>query len=114
MFVVENGDVHLCFLSEPIGNLYEMPLASIWNCQRALAKRSKHDFRQISGIGLLGAVVLLAGRQEGSDGECRWDGSVATKDKPIRRPCRRGRGACAGSLRDTVRNCGSAARVGGT
>jgi MoaA/NifB/PqqE/SkfB family radical SAM enzyme len=40
MFVVENGDVHLCFLSEPVGNLYEMPLAAIWNCQQALAKRS--------------------------------------------------------------------------
>jgi MoaA/NifB/PqqE/SkfB family radical SAM enzyme len=32
LFVVENGDVHLCFLSEAIGNLYEAPLASLWNC----------------------------------------------------------------------------------
>jgi len=40
LFVAENGDVRLCFLSEKIGNLYETPLASIWNCQRALAKRS--------------------------------------------------------------------------
>jgi len=40
LFVAENGDVHLCFLSEPVGNLYEMPLASIWNCPQALAKRS--------------------------------------------------------------------------
>ena len=31
LFVVENGNVHLCFLSEPIGNLYEAPLAAIWN-----------------------------------------------------------------------------------
>jgi hypothetical protein len=41
LFVVENGDVHLCFLSEAIGNLYEAPLASLWNCPRALAKRSQ-------------------------------------------------------------------------
>jgi hypothetical protein len=40
LFVVENGDAHLCFLSEPVGNLYEMPLASIWNSPRVLAKRS--------------------------------------------------------------------------
>ena len=41
LFVAENGDVHLCFLSEAIGNLYEAPLASLWNCPRALAKRSQ-------------------------------------------------------------------------
>lgn len=40
LFVVENGDVHLCFLSEAVGNLYEMPLAAIWNSPRALTKRS--------------------------------------------------------------------------
>jgi hypothetical protein len=40
LFVVENGDVHLCFLSEAVGNLYEMSLAEIWNSPRALAKRS--------------------------------------------------------------------------
>lgn len=40
MFVAENGDVHLCFLAEPVGNLYEAPLAEIWNSPRALAKRS--------------------------------------------------------------------------
>lgn len=45
LFVVENGDVHLCFLSEPIGNLYEAPLAEIWNSPRAVAKRS----RMVSG-----------------------------------------------------------------
>jgi MoaA/NifB/PqqE/SkfB family radical SAM enzyme len=41
LFVAENGDVHLCFLAEPVGNLYEAPLASIWNSQRAVAKRSQ-------------------------------------------------------------------------
>ena len=40
LFVAENGDVHLCFLAEPVGNLYEAPLAAIWNSPRALAKRS--------------------------------------------------------------------------
>jgi len=40
LFVAENGDVHLCFLSEPVGNLYETPLAAVWNSPRALAKRS--------------------------------------------------------------------------
>jgi MoaA/NifB/PqqE/SkfB family radical SAM enzyme len=41
LFVIENGDVHLCFLSEPVGNLYEEPLVSIWNSPRAVAKRSR-------------------------------------------------------------------------
>jgi hypothetical protein len=41
MFVVENGDVLLCFLSEPVGNLYESPLMKIWNSPRAIAKRSE-------------------------------------------------------------------------
>jgi len=40
LFVVENGDVHLCFISEPVGNLYAEPLPAIWNSPRALAKRS--------------------------------------------------------------------------
>ena len=41
LFVVENGDVHLCFLAKPVGNLYEMPLSDIWNSPAALAKRSR-------------------------------------------------------------------------
>lgn len=40
LFVIENGDVHLCFLAQPIGNLYQTPLASIWNSPQAVAKRS--------------------------------------------------------------------------
>ena len=39
LFVIENGDVHLCFLSESVGNLYEASLAEIWNSPRAVAKR---------------------------------------------------------------------------
>jgi MoaA/NifB/PqqE/SkfB family radical SAM enzyme len=45
LFVAENGDVHVCFLAEPVGNLYQAPLISIWNSPAALAKRS----RMISG-----------------------------------------------------------------
>lgn len=41
LFVVENGDVHLCFLSDPVGNLYEEPLAAVWNSPRAVTKRSQ-------------------------------------------------------------------------
>jgi MoaA/NifB/PqqE/SkfB family radical SAM enzyme len=41
MFVVENGDVLLCFLSSAVGNLYESPLVKIWNSPRAIAKRSE-------------------------------------------------------------------------
>jgi hypothetical protein len=41
IFVSENGDVHLCFLSKPVGNLYQAPLVSIWNSPAALAKRSR-------------------------------------------------------------------------
>lgn len=40
LFVVENGDVHLCFISEAVGNLYAESLSSIWNSQNAIAKRS--------------------------------------------------------------------------
>ncbi|MEZ5400243.1 MAG: radical SAM protein [Bryobacteraceae bacterium] len=40
MFLAEDGNVFLCFLSEPIGSFYEAPLAAIWNSPRALAKRS--------------------------------------------------------------------------
>lgn len=40
LFVVENGDVHLCFLAKPVGNLYEAPLAKIWNSPAAGAQRS--------------------------------------------------------------------------
>jgi len=39
LFVAENGGVHLCFLSEPVGNIYEAPLVEIWNSPKAIAKR---------------------------------------------------------------------------
>ena len=40
LFVAENGDVLVCFLSVPIGNLYETPISRMWNNQRAMAQRS--------------------------------------------------------------------------
>ncbi len=39
LFLVENGDAHLCFLSQPIGNLYCDSLSHLWNSPRAIAKR---------------------------------------------------------------------------
>lgn len=45
MFITESGNVHICFLAEPIGNVYQTPLAEIWNSPQALAQRS----RMISG-----------------------------------------------------------------
>lgn len=41
MFIVENGDVHICFDGRPVGNLYEQPLISIWNGPKALETRSE-------------------------------------------------------------------------
>jgi MoaA/NifB/PqqE/SkfB family radical SAM enzyme len=41
MFIAEDGRVFLCFLSQPIGNLYEEPLPVIWNNPAALAMRSR-------------------------------------------------------------------------
>ena len=41
LFLAENGNVHLCFISEPIGNLYTDPLSAIWNSPQAIAKRSR-------------------------------------------------------------------------
>jgi MoaA/NifB/PqqE/SkfB family radical SAM enzyme len=41
VFVSEGGDVHLCFGSLPVGNIYETPLVRIWNCQKAIAARSE-------------------------------------------------------------------------
>jgi MoaA/NifB/PqqE/SkfB family radical SAM enzyme len=59
LFVTEKGDVHLCFLSEPIGNLYERPLAEIWNSPQAVAKRS----RMVAGRYLAAAC---------SEPSCSW------------------------------------------
>ena len=40
LFVAENGDARLCFLSQPIGNLYSEPLLALWNSPEAMAMRS--------------------------------------------------------------------------
>jgi hypothetical protein len=69
LFVIENGDVHLCFLSEPVGNLYEEPLVSIWNSPRAVAKRSR----------------MAAGRYRASGCSPQWCGwwEGSTAEGPI-------------------------------
>jgi len=73
LFVAENGGVHLCFLSEPVGNLYQDPLPSIWNSPRAIAKRSD----------------MIAGRYMRSGCSTRWcswrEGKVAAPLAPERR-----------------------------
>ncbi len=70
LFVAENGDVHLCFLAKPVGNVYETPLASIWNSPAALAKRSH----------------MIAGRYLASGCSERWcswrEGQRATTGAP--------------------------------
>jgi MoaA/NifB/PqqE/SkfB family radical SAM enzyme len=40
LFLVENGDAHLCFISQPIGNLYSESLSALWNSPMAISKRS--------------------------------------------------------------------------
>ncbi len=40
LFLVENGDAHLCFISQPIGNLYSESLSELWNSPNAISKRS--------------------------------------------------------------------------
>jgi len=58
LFVSENGDVHLCFLAEPIGNLYQAPVIAAWNSPAALAKRRR----------------MTAGRYVASGCSPRWCG----------------------------------------
>ncbi|NWG13258.1 MAG: radical SAM protein [Acidobacteria bacterium] len=40
LYITETGDVHVCFMAPPIGNLFESPLVSLWNCSGAMAARS--------------------------------------------------------------------------
>jgi MoaA/NifB/PqqE/SkfB family radical SAM enzyme len=40
LFLVENGDAHLCFIAQPIGNLYSESLSALWNSPMAISKRS--------------------------------------------------------------------------
>jgi MoaA/NifB/PqqE/SkfB family radical SAM enzyme len=41
ILIAENGDVSICFMAECIGNIFEAPLAEIWNSPKAIAKRSE-------------------------------------------------------------------------
>lgn len=58
LFVGENGNASLCFLSEAVGNLYEAPLTTIWNSPEAVAKRS----------------LAIAGRYSASGCSKQWCG----------------------------------------
>ena len=51
LFVTENGDVHLCFLSTPTGNIYQSSLASIWNSPAAITKRADMSAGRFSKSG---------------------------------------------------------------
>jgi len=70
LFVAENGDVHLCFLAVPVGNLYEAALPNIWNSPRAVAKRAD----------------MIAGRYMASGCSrnwCSWrEGKAASPPRP--------------------------------
>ena len=75
MFVTENGDVSLCFLSEPVGNVYEEPLAAIWNNPKALAKRSS----MLAGRYLAsGCSEQWCGWREGE--QCRHESPESTRE----------------------------------
>lgn len=70
LFVSENGNVHLCFLAEPVGNLYEAALPNIWNSPQAVAKRAD----------------MIAGRYMASGcsrNVCSWrEGKAASPPQP--------------------------------
>jgi MoaA/NifB/PqqE/SkfB family radical SAM enzyme len=70
MFVAENGDVLVCFLSEPIGNLYETPINRLWNSPQTMAKRSD----------------MVAGRYLESGCSTRWCSWREGKKAPAPRP----------------------------
>lgn len=40
MYITETGDVHICSMCVPVGNLYETPLIRLWNSPKAVAARS--------------------------------------------------------------------------
>lgn len=70
MFITEDGNAHLCFLALPIGNIYETPIVSLWNSQRAMEKRSH----------------MIAGRYMASgcsEQWCSWrEGQTCQEQKP--------------------------------
>ena len=40
LFLDQTGAAYLCFLSEPVGNIFETPLERVWNGPEAVAKRT--------------------------------------------------------------------------
>ncbi len=41
LLIAENGDVSLCCVAQPIGNIFEAPLIGIWNNPKAITQRSE-------------------------------------------------------------------------
>jgi len=71
MFIVEDGRVFLCFLAQPIGNLYETPLPLVWNSAAAVAMRSR----------------MIAGRYEEAGCSqlwCSWREGQVAPVSPVR------------------------------
>ncbi|HWQ53967.1 MAG TPA: radical SAM protein [Bryobacteraceae bacterium] len=104
LFVIENGDVHLCFLSEPVGNLYEEPLISIWNSPRAVAKRSRMATGRYraSGCSPQWCGWREGSKVEGPSGERRRQALLEFETLSAR---------AFGLLRDTTESCPELASV---
>jgi MoaA/NifB/PqqE/SkfB family radical SAM enzyme len=86
LFLVENGDAHLCFISQPIGNLYSESLAALWNSPMAISKRSD----MISGRYLAsGCSRQYCGWREGQSSPARniGDGRQEWRDLAGIQPC---------------------------
>jgi MoaA/NifB/PqqE/SkfB family radical SAM enzyme len=97
LFLVENGDAHLCFISQPIGNLYSEPLAALWNSPNALAKRSD----MISGRYLSsGCSQQYCGWREGKSSPPRNidSGSPKWRELVQIQPCQNSEIEAAGNL----------------
>jgi hypothetical protein len=69
LFLVENGDAHLCFMSQPIGNLYSESLSALWNSPIAISKRSD----------------MIAGRYRASGCSRQYCGWREGKSSPLRK-----------------------------
>jgi MoaA/NifB/PqqE/SkfB family radical SAM enzyme len=85
MFVAENGDVHLCFLAEPTGNLYETPARGNLELPASVSEAQRHDHGKIREVGLFIALVFLAGRQAGGHLGCGGFGGFAHRNAATRR-----------------------------
>ena len=63
LFLAENGDAYLCFISQPIGNLYAESLSSVWNSPERDFETQRHDCGTLSRVRVLPPVLRVARRQ---------------------------------------------------